>query len=156
MLAASRFPRLHQPDGLAHPSPGSGVPAVADLRLDEPLQLRGRVMFMGGPLSYWLCPANRRSYSVGFDFVAALLRLLGRFRDFEAALLRTAGIFCPVRAWTLAAFAIPRVPYAASFVQIPSKLLISKTAAEPCSSDCQCSCDLNRSAARCDVPRTFG
>ena len=49
---------------------------------------------MGGPLSYWLCPANRRSYSVGFDFVAALLRLLGRFRDFEAALLRTAGTFC--------------------------------------------------------------
>ena len=33
---------LHQPDGLAHHVAGSGVPAVADLRLDEPLQLRGQ------------------------------------------------------------------------------------------------------------------
>ena len=40
-------------------------------------------------------------------------------------------------------------------VQIPSKLLISKTAAEAGSSNCKCSCDLNRPAARCHVPRTF-
>ena len=40
-------------------------------------------------------------------------------------------------------------------VQIPSKLLISKTAAQSGSSNCQCSCDLNRPAARCHVPRTF-
>jgi hypothetical protein len=40
-------------------------------------------------------------------------------------------------------------------VQIPSKLLISKTAAKAGGSNCQCSCDLNWPAARCDVPRTF-
>lgn len=40
-------------------------------------------------------------------------------------------------------------------VQIPSKLLISKTAAKASSSNCQCSCDLNWPAARCHVPRTF-
>ena len=35
-----------------------------------------------------------RSYSAGFDFVAALFRLRGRFRDFGAAPLRTAATFC--------------------------------------------------------------
>jgi len=40
-------------------------------------------------------------------------------------------------------------------VQIPSELLISKTAAKAGSSNCQCSCDLNWPAARCHVPRTL-
>ena len=35
-----------------------------------------------------------RTYSVGFDFVAALFRLPGCFRDFEGAPLRTARTFC--------------------------------------------------------------
>src|SRR6266498_641971 len=33
-------------------------------------------------------------YSAGFDFVAALFRLRGGFRDFGAAPLRTARAFC--------------------------------------------------------------
>src|SRR5438046_5451818 len=35
-----------------------------------------------------------RSYSARFDFVAALFRLRGRFRDFGSAPLRTARAFC--------------------------------------------------------------
>src|SRR5262245_372812 len=42
------------------------------------------------------------------------------------------------------------------FVQIPSEPLVSKTAPEPGSSNCQRSCDLNGPAARCHVPWTFG
>ena len=56
-----------------------------------------------------------------------------------------------------------RLPFSRGFaflthlllVEIRSKLLISKTAAKAGSSNCQCSCDLNRPAARCHVPRTF-
>jgi hypothetical protein len=35
-----------------------------------------------------------RSYSAGFDFVAALFRVRGRFGDFGGAPLRTARTFC--------------------------------------------------------------
>src|SRR5882757_7103177 len=40
-------------------------------------------------------------------------------------------------------------------VQIPSELLISKTAAKAGSCNCEGSCDLNWPTARCHVPRTF-
>jgi hypothetical protein len=42
-----------------------------------------------------------------------------------------------------------------SLIQISSEPLVSKTAAEAGSSNCQCSRDLNRPAARSHVPRTF-
>ena len=40
------------------------------------------------------CAKAGRSYSAGFDFVAAVFRLRGRFRDFGAAPLRIAWAFC--------------------------------------------------------------
>ena len=42
-----------------------------------------------------------------------------------------------------------------SFVQIPSEPLVSKTAAETGSSDCQCSRDFDRPFPRSHVPWTF-
>ena len=41
------------------------------------------------------------------------------------------------------------------FAQIGPKLFISKTAAQPNSSNCKCRCDLTDSLSRCHVPRTF-
>jgi len=41
----------------------------------------------------WLA-GSRPAHDAGFDFVAVVFRLRGRFRDFAAAPLRTAVVFC--------------------------------------------------------------